>query len=134
VRGSKISRNVRVSLWLAVVGWMGVIFAFSSLTSSQIPGSWNSLGSLGHFGEYAILGALLLLAFASPQRAVTALAIASAYGVTDELHQLFVPGRQCDPVDWLVDTAGAAAGVCAVLIVSRWRSRNERSSTRGPEL
>lgn len=35
---------------------------------------------------------------------------ASLYGVTDEVHQIFVPGRFCDPLDWLVDTAGALLG------------------------
>lgn len=42
--------------------------------------------------------------------ALAAVAIASLYGVTDEFHQSFVPDRACDPVDWLVDTAGAALG------------------------
>lgn len=41
---------------------------------------------------------------------VLAVACASLYGVTDELHQYFVPGRACDPADWLVDTCGAALG------------------------
>ena len=39
-----------------------------------------------------------------------AVACASLYGVTDELHQYFVPGRACDPADWLVDTCAAALG------------------------
>lgn len=39
-----------------------------------------------------------------------AVACASLYGVTDELHQYFVPGRACDPADWLVDTCGAVLG------------------------
>lgn len=39
-----------------------------------------------------------------------AVAAASLYGVTDEIHQLFVPGRFCDPADWLVDTLGALTG------------------------
>ncbi len=112
--------------WLAVIGWMGVIFAFSSLTGSQVPGRW---GSLGHFGEYAILGGLLLIALDSPERILPAIALASAYGVTDELHQLFVAGRHCDPVDWLVDTLGAAVGVFVVTRAYRTlRSYRERRS------
>lgn len=45
---------------------------------------------------------------------VGAVALASLYGVTDELHQLFVPGRMCDPADWLTDTLGATLGACIV--------------------
>lgn len=118
----------RVTRWLAVVGWMGVIFALSSVPGSQVPGRW---GSLGHFVEYAILGAILLVALASPERAATALAVASAYGVTDELHQLFVPGRCSDPVDWLVDTLGAAAGVfIATRIYRALRANREHRTVR----
>ncbi|HOX28610.1 MAG TPA: VanZ family protein, partial [bacterium] len=32
---------------------------------------------------------------------------AAIYGVTDEIHQAFVPGRQCDIRDWAVDASAA---------------------------
>ena len=48
-----------------------------------------------------------------------AIVVASAYGVTDEFHQLFVPGRACDPVDWMVDTAGAALGALLAHVALR---------------
>lgn len=55
--------------------------------------------------------------YALPRRALwlmalAALALASLYGVSDEVHQLFVPGRMCDPADWVTDTLGAALGAC----------------------
>lgn len=106
----------RIASWIAVACWASVIFWFSSLTGSQVPGRY---GSLGHFGEYAIFGALILLALESPGRLLPAVALASAYGITDEVHQLFVSGRQADPVDWLVDTLGALVGV--VVIGWLWR-------------
>lgn len=108
--------KLRLLPWLAVVGWMGAIFVGSSVPGSQVPGRF---GSLGHFGEYAILGALLVLALTSPKRALMAVALASAYGITDELHQLFVPGRCSDPVDWLVDTLGAMVGVYVATRIHR---------------
>jgi VanZ family protein len=40
--------------------------------------------------------------------ALVALLIASLYAATDELHQTFVKGRKGSPVDWAIDTAGAA--------------------------
>lgn len=75
--------------------------------------------SAAHFAEYAVLGALLFRAvnlsewrkpgsgaddatsFAS--LAFSAVTIAGLYGITDEIHQLFIPGRFCDPMDWLVE-------------------------------
>ncbi len=35
--------------------------------------------------------------------------IVSLYGIADEIHQSFVPGRSCSAPDWLADTVGACA-------------------------
>jgi hypothetical protein len=46
-----------------------------------------------------------------------AVLIVSVFGVTDEWHQSFVPGRDCDVLDWLADTTGAAL---AVTLYVKW--------------
>jgi VanZ family protein len=38
---------------------------------------------------------------------VLAIVTASVYGITDEVHQLFVPFRESSWQDWLADTVGA---------------------------
>jgi len=84
---------------------------------------------IGHFSEYLVFGVLLFNALRmhlhmNPSRvALCAIAIAAAYAVTDEFHQMFVPGRECDPIDWLVDVAGAAiaASIFAIVLKSRKR-------------
>ncbi|GHV48305.1 hypothetical protein AGMMS49546_38750 [Spirochaetia bacterium] len=43
-----------------------------------------------------------------------AAAISSAYGVIDEVHQYFTPGRDCNIWDWLADTIGALLGAGAM--------------------
>lgn len=108
--------------WAVVVAWMAVIFRLSALPGSSVPGHF---GNYAHFGEYAVLGCLITLAFREPRSWLWAVAMASAYGVTDELHQLFVPGRVADPLDWVIDTLGAIAG--ALLIA--WFLR-KKSATR----
>ena len=45
--------------------------------------------------------------------AAAAVAITIAYGATDEVHQLFVPGRTGDVYDLMADAAGALAGTIA---------------------
>ena len=35
-------------------------------------------------------------------------AVTAAYGVTDEVHQIFVPGRDASVYDWFADCTGAA--------------------------
>jgi VanZ family protein len=70
-----------------------------------------------HGVEYGILGLLCYRAFrwaAGPavarQAIVLAIVTASVYGVTDEVHQFFVPFRESSWLDWLADTIGAAIG------------------------
>ncbi len=77
-----------------------------------------------HFIEYAILFVLVyaaLKAFTDSKRiAVYAgLVICFLYGCSDEIHQLFVPGRTCQLVDIVIDTAGAAAAAVVHLIFIR---------------
>jgi VanZ family protein len=100
-----------LSAWLPVVAWAGVIFAFSSIPSLGTDlGTWDTVGrKLAHAAEYAVLAVLLWRALRRP---VAAVLIASAYAVTDELHQTFVRGRAGSPVDWAIDTAGAVIGMC----------------------
>ena len=48
-----------------------------------------------------------------------ATSIASLYGISDEFHQSFVPGRTPDVVDWLADTSGALLAVLLIAHFSR---------------
>lgn len=132
----KRSTGYVVLSWAVVAAWAAFIFFMSSNTSTGLNqglGIFSSiyqtmqavqasilgpgvdvLSSIAHFCEYTMFGALLANALCShmPLRraCLIAIACASLYGVSDEIHQLFVPERMCDPVDWMVDTAGATLG------------------------
>ena len=54
--------------------------------------------------------------------------IVSIYGVVDEIHQSFVPGRECSFFDWLADTTGASAGVLFRLFLIKKIFREKESS------
>ena len=102
-----------LSLWLPVVIWAAVIFAFSSIPSLGTGlGAWDTILRKGaHMTEYAILGLLLLRALG---RELPALALGMGYAITDEIHQHFVGGRHASTVDVLIDTAGVAIGIFVV--------------------
>ena len=108
----------RINPWIPVVLWAAVIFTLSSIPDlSTGLGTWDTvLRKVAHTAEYALLGALV---FRATRRAPAALVIASAFAVTDEIHQTFVAGRHGSPVDWLIDTAGAAIGI--VIAARAWR-------------
>ena len=97
-------------LWLPVLAWAVLIFAFSSVPDLGTGlGDWDTaLRKLAHMGEYAMLGALLVRATG---RAGVALALSVLYAVSDEIHQSFVPGRLGSPVDVAIDAVGVACGI-----------------------
>ncbi len=104
--------------WLfALLGWAGVIFLLSSFPNPPGPRGpeWQSYAA--HTVEYAVfafLAARFLAATwpASPplRLALAAWMLAVLYGLSDELHQAFVPGRDASLVDVAFDAFGAAIG------------------------
>jgi VanZ family protein len=109
-----VVRSRLVLVWLPVVAWAAVIFAFSSIPSLGTGlGTWDTVLRKGaHLTEYAILGALLVRALG---REAPAFLAGVAYAATDELHQHFVAGRHASPIDVAIDAVGVALGVLAWL-------------------
>jgi VanZ family protein len=114
-------------IWGPVIVQMAVIFAFSSISDlPPLPGGISDKS--GHSIGYALLGAFLLRALAGGRlagvtwrRAVAAVLLAALYGVSDEFHQSFVPGRSPDVHDVAADGLGAlgAAAVGALVAAAR---------------
>ncbi len=129
-----MSRLITARRWLPALAWMGIIFWLSS--SAQTPGGIELPDKAVHFVIYAILGALLWWAVApagggqQPAGAAAAAAVifivGALYGASDELHQLFVPGRTADIADWATDAVGIAAIVLIALALSYRRARKDR--------
>lgn len=87
---------------------------------------------MAHATEYAILAILFLNAMTiSAKNAVFALLYTACYAMTDEFHQLFVPGRSGQITDVLIDTGGAICGICLVYVIIKakkviWKSNDRR--------
>ena len=121
---------------------MAFIFAASSVPGNQIPAAiWDKLA---HLLVYAALGAFFMLPLAGGRLSgvtlstmAAAIALSLVYGVSDELHQMFTPGRSPDIRDVIADTIGAAAGVGGIgliVLVGRafgFGSNGRRDSGRG---
>jgi len=108
---------------------MALIFAASSIPNlTRLPGGISDKS--GHSIGYAMLAGVLLRAFAGGRlrgvtwtRSVVAIVLATIYGVSDEFHQLFVPGRSADRYDVLADCIGATGGAAIGWLagaLSRW--------------
>lgn len=116
--------------WGPAIVWMGALFYFSSLTCRPpTPGlerfQWDD--KLQHAGAYAILATLIWRAMpkSKPRWWIIAitLVICSIYGASDELHQKFVPGRECALSDWIFDTLGATAATVVISLLPRSRRK-----------
>ena len=55
------------------------------------------------------------------------------YAASDELHQLFVPGRNGSVSDWCIDMAGVILGISATYLWARWFPQNNKRSAASNE-
>jgi VanZ family protein len=99
---------------------MIIIFIFSSLPSTSVPGFGKfefSVKKGGHALGYLLLGRAFLYGF-RPKKAAPWLALGMClfFAITDEIHQSFVPGRGPRVLDVGIDTIGALVGLLPVLI------------------
>ena len=113
----------------------------------SVPGSTGSdrnrtprvlylLRKLAHFSEYLLLGlllyALLRRKFSPAVSALLAVMLAAGFALTDEWHQLSVPGRDGNLRDVLIDTAGAFTGAVLGCVLTGLRRLLARLRGRKP--
>jgi VanZ family protein len=129
-------------LWAVVIFWLsterfGTSFSrtmeagFLGLLHLNLPpGMFLTLHTisrkLAHLGEYGVLAFLIYRSFGSqnrtnwePQLAFASVLAATAYSLTDEFHQLFVPGRGASLTDCAFDSIGAVIAMFLVYAYSR---------------
>jgi VanZ family protein len=118
-----------VGYWAPPVVYGTVIFLLSALPhpEEELP---SFLGGISdkvlHLVEYGGLSLLCYRAFrwaagewGARHALWLAIVTATAYGLSDELHQVFVPPREADPWDLMADAIGAALGAVG------WRRMTE---------
>ena len=103
-------------LWAPVAIYMAAIFLVSADSDPPAPSAISD--KMLHLMAYAALGVLVCRAAAGglgrrvmARAAVITLIVSIGYGVSDEIHQMFVPGRSPDVLDVFSDAAGAALGL-----------------------
>ena len=119
--GFKLQWSTRIGFyWAPLIGYAGLIFYLSSFPQSLefMPMFLEDVGDkVVHMAEYGLLGILSYRAlrnasgrWAARYAVALAIAVAVLYGITDEVHQAFVPEREADPWDLVADAAGAGLG------------------------
>ncbi len=104
--------------WGYVLLLASMIVLASGRSQVAAPPGVPGVDKIGHF---AVFGLLATLVVRSPgwRRAwpLSAAALVSFFGMSDEFHQSFTPGRFVEFADWVADTLGAAL---AVTLYCKW--------------
>ena len=109
----------RAYFWAPVVVWAGLIFILSShQTGTAVEIVWTDfiLKKSAHIVEYGILTALMYRALLGSgverkRAGWWAIGFSVLYGLSDEFHQSFTPGRDGRLRDVVFDTIGALTAV-----------------------
>jgi VanZ family protein len=108
-----------------IVYWIALLIA-TSLPTDNLPSIAIS-DKFKHFGAFFGLSILLALTLHYQNKFLllkkyflaAALIITSLYGILDEIHQSFIPGRYDEFLDWVADSLGAIAGILLVFYVMK---------------
>lgn len=112
------SNQLSVGFTQVLIDTLGKIFPINMemSTVNDLVGKFNHvIRKTAHFTVYFILGILVARALVKNgfKRKVFLISflLCATYAASDELHQLFVPGRGCQLRDVLIDSAGAFVGI-----------------------
>lgn len=106
-----------IKSWLTVVACMGFIFFVSSQPQKDIPPLFSFQDVIYHTLAYLILALYFSRALKNTNPNIPALNLiiftiifGIVYGISDEFHQSFVPGRSVSGFDLFIDGIGSTAG------------------------
>ena len=101
---------------LLAIAWMAFIFYMSSQPAVPIPQAIWGQDKFMHFIAYGVLGYLLAKSLKESIDGLTwkqigwVAGVAALYGLSDEFHQMYVPGRDASVGDLVADALGGLAG------------------------
>ena len=134
--------------FLLVVIWMTLIFIMSSFNSTESSNQSNFIINIitnlfninnlelltlitrktAHFTEYLILGMLVSnMIYYYDKKAYIDIIICIIYAISDEIHQLFVPGRSYQTLDIIIDSIGSLVGIYLLILIKKRKKYNKQN-------
>lgn len=108
--------------WFPVISYSAMIFYVSGLPNLDVGFGFSYLDKFLHVVEYAILGFLFARALKGAKTTFSFLKLISftllftvLFGISDEWHQMFIPGRDASSMDVLSDSMGGLIGAFSFL-------------------
>jgi hypothetical protein len=128
-----------LSTWGYVIAWSTVIFISSAQSDLRLPGSLPPFSDkVAHFLIYGLLGWLWSRAvkircpsWTTIAVVLSTVAFTGIYGLSDEWHQMYVPGRSAELSDALADVCGGTLGGMGFLVWLLFREENGARTSAG---
>ena len=122
-------KNRFVRYHLPVYIWAVIIFIGSSISLAAPDIAGKLSDKVCHIAEYMVFGFLLARSFGNlirpslkEKNLVWAVMAGSLYGISDEVHQIFVPTRSFEALDIISDVLGSLSGALLFLLLTRkWK-------------
>ena len=127
------------SAWGPVVAYMACIYLSSAQPQMLLEGktsvSDKTLHTVAYFGLALLAYRAAAMVSLRPRfnPGIQSLTVAVLYGVWDEGHQHFVPGRTMELGDLLADAAGALIAVTAIVLIRTWMNKGGKQIVRRRE-
>lgn len=139
---SLLERNKKYLVYLPLIVYWILIFTATSLPGNDLPNVGVN-DKIEHFSAYLILALLLNLALVFQNRypkikvnaAIYTIIFMAFYALFDELHQLFIPGRDCEILDWCADFIGSLLGVLFItllLFIGKYHPQKNENNQKMP--
>lgn len=100
-----------------IVYWI-ILFILTSVPTDALPSPFGISDKIEHFAAYSVLSFLITFTLYFRENKdwigrhylLAGILISSFYGLFDEIHQFFIPGRYCEFYDFIANILGASTG------------------------
>lgn len=126
------SNRIKVLLIPLILYWI-LLFIGTTLPSDNLSNIIQLSDKVKHFTAYLGLAFLLSLNLYFQENwkslavyyLIYTFIICTSYGLLDELHQIFVPNRSAEFLDWVADLLGSTTGLCFSYFFIKYIKKNK---------
>jgi VanZ family protein len=131
-----LERHKVVLVYLPLIFYWILLFTLTSLPSQSVPAVGVN-DKVEHMLAYFGLSFLMYLALLFQKKSrllksnalLFTLLFVFAYGILDEVHQLLIPGRSCELLDFMADMLGGIVGIIVVKILIHFYKYQESTAS-----
>ncbi len=130
-----LQSNTDKYVFLPLKIYWTILFILTTIPGNSLPKTIKISDKIEHLVAYSILAFLLSFAihfkkkFSPTKIFIWCIILVSLYGGFDEIHQMFIPMRSAEWLDFLADFIGAILGTAiAIYIMVKGKIKTENSA------